>query len=586
MRLHMKSTLRFLLIVFLAFCITRTFAQTMTTPPPFEVRAMAEWEELQGLVVTWHPGSGGTAYKNTLTEIIRAARLECTVWVMCNSQADVDDAKSFLQSKGVDISSQVTFILAPNDSIWVRDYGPNCIYSHDVDSLYLVDWIYNRNRPYDDVMSEKIGQIISRPVYETKTAPYDLVNTGGNFMSDGMGTAFASKLVFRNNDQIANGEPGGHANDVFGTSNHTEAEIDGIMQEFMGINRYIKMDELPYDGIHHIDMHIKLLDEETLLVGKYPDNTSDGPQIEANLQYVLSNFKTSFGHDFKVVRVPMPPHNGSYPPFGTSSLYPTYANAVFVNKTVILPKYNDPLDAAAQDTFQKYLPGYHIVPVDCISIINSGGAVHCITREIGVNDPLLIQHSALSCQDNSADFVYPVSATIQHRGGISSAAVFYTTDLGAPWQTIDMQQVGSGNSHEWQAGIPHQPEGSTVYYYIEAHANDGKFITRPITAPQGYWSFCVYQSSSVEEKPVLQFENIYPNPANAITVIPVVVNRDVPGSIRILDVLGKTVKDVFRGTFSPGKNNYFFDASQLTPGIYFAEVQTPFGTYTQKLTVH
>ena len=38
----------------------------------------------------------------------------------------------------------------------------------------------------------------------------------------------------------------------------------------MGINRYITMPTLPYDGIHHIDMHMKLLDEETLLVGEYP----------------------------------------------------------------------------------------------------------------------------------------------------------------------------------------------------------------------------------------------------------------------------------------------------------------------------
>lgn len=36
----------------------------------------------------------------------------------------------------------------------------------------------------------------------------------------------------------------------------------------MGIERYIKMQTLPYDGIHHIDMHMKLLDEETLLVGQ------------------------------------------------------------------------------------------------------------------------------------------------------------------------------------------------------------------------------------------------------------------------------------------------------------------------------
>ena len=47
-----------------------------------------------------------------------------------------------------------------------------------------------------------------------------------------------------------------------------------------------------YDGIHHIDMHMKLLDESTLLVSEYPTGVADGPQIEANLQYVLSNFTT------------------------------------------------------------------------------------------------------------------------------------------------------------------------------------------------------------------------------------------------------------------------------------------------------
>ena len=44
--------------------------------------------------------------------------------------------------------------------------------------------------------------------------------------------------------------------------NHNESTIDAIMNDFMGITRYIKMPTLPYDGIHHIDMHMKLTDEE------------------------------------------------------------------------------------------------------------------------------------------------------------------------------------------------------------------------------------------------------------------------------------------------------------------------------------
>lgn len=581
----MNTTLRSLSFTLIFLLAGAAYSQNISTPPSFPVRAMAEWEELQALVVTWNPGSGGNAWRNTLTEIIRAARLECNVLVMCSSQSVVSSAQSYLTAQGVDISSKVDFVIAPNNSIWVRDYGPNCVYSNDVDSLYLVDWIYNRNRPSDDVMSEQIGQLFSRPVYETNTAPYDLVNTGGNFMSDGMGTAFASKLVLRNNDQIMNGEPSGYSNDVFGTSDHNEAEIDNIMQEFMGIDHYIKMDELPYDGIHHIDMHMKLLDEETLLVGQYPEGISDGPQIEANLQYILSGFKTAFGHDFRVVRVPMPPQNGNYPPFGNGALYPTYANAVFVNKTIIVPKYNTPTDEMARDTFQKYLPGYHVVLVDCVNIVNSGGAVHCITREIGVNDPLLIQHSPLPCQDNSAGPAYAVSAEIQHRSGIASARIFYATDPNGPWQSVDMQYVMGNNGNTWTGAIPHQSDGATVYYYLEAQANNGKSITRPITAPEGHWSFCVYQSSQANEPSALEVQSIYPNPASAMTVIPLVSSRAMQGSIRIIDLTGRPVLDVFQGAMPAGRKNYFFDASRLTPGVYMVEIKTSLGNYTRKVVV-
>ncbi len=100
-------------------------------------------------------------------------------------------------------------------------------------------------------------------------------------MSDGMGTAFASSLILDENEF---GNP-------YNVSVKTESQIDGILSDFMGIDRYIKMNPLPYDVIHHIDMHMKLLDEETLIVGEYPAGVADGPQIEANIQYVLNNFQ-------------------------------------------------------------------------------------------------------------------------------------------------------------------------------------------------------------------------------------------------------------------------------------------------------
>jgi len=553
-------------------------SQGITDPPTVSVRTMAEWEELQAILISWN---GNATWLNILVEIVRAAREECREVVSCNTQGNIDAAKNTLTAAGVDIASNVEFLIVPTNSIWVRDYGPNCVYANDVDSLYLVDWIYNRPRPKDDTLSRKIATYMGLPLYETRVAPFDLVHTGGNFMADGMGMAFSSKLLLEEND----------ATNPFGFSNHSEAEIDAIMQDFMGIARYPKMETLPYDGIHHIDMHMKLLDEETLLVGKYPEGVSDGPQIEANLAYILDNFKTSFGTPFKVVRVPMPNYynNSQYPPYANDALYPTYANALFVNKTVILPTYDHTLDAAAIDTFQKYLPGYRIAPVDCRNIIGSGGAVHCITKEIGVAEPLLIVHQELPCMENTEwQLGYPVWANLTHRSGIASATIHYTTDPGGNWQSVDLPDYLMDDTSWTHKGyIPFQPDGSTVYYYIEGAANNGKTLTRPLTAPEGWWSFCTTDAGMVgtNEIPAAELLDIYPNPASAITVVPVSTLGKTLGNIRVFNTIGQLVETVFNGEFPAGQSNYFIDAANYVSGTYFVQLQTGGQTMLKKLVV-
>jgi agmatine deiminase len=297
----------------------------ITTPPGGSLRTMAEWEEIKALTITW------TSYQSVLGEIVRAAQTETQVYIVCN---DSNVVKSYLTSNSIPLVN-LHYVIAPFNTIWIRDYGQNSVYRNDVDSIILVDWIYNRPRPKDDTIPSILGREFNIPLYETSQAPYDLIHTGGNFMSDGLGTAFSSELVVNENP------------------NHTVAEIDSIVYKFMGIERYIKMPVLPYDGIHHIDMHMKLLDEETLMIGEYPAGISDGPQIEANLQYVLSNFNSVYGTPYKVIRIVQPPDgSGNYP--SQSGDYLTYTNATFVNKTVILPTYSNQYDTTAIRIWQKH----------------------------------------------------------------------------------------------------------------------------------------------------------------------------------------------------------------------------------------
>ena len=531
------------------------------TPPNFQhIRTSAEWEEIEYLTITW------TSFTSILREIVKYAVPETKVLIVCS---DSNTVKNYLLAGNVPVTN-VKYLIAPFNSIWIRDYGQNTVYANRVDSRFLVDWHYNRpTRPKDDTIPSRVANFLNSPLYETTLAPYDLISTGGNFMSDGMGTAFSSQLIDQENPSL------------------TSSQIDTISKKFMGINRYIRFPVLPYDGIHHIDMHMKLLDEQTLLVGQYPTGISDGPQIEANLQYILSNFNSSFGTPYKVIRIPMPPDKfGLYP--NSNGAYTTYTNAVFVNKTVILPTFYQQYDTTALRIWKESLPGYKIIGIDCdnsgANIIAQSGAIHCITNSVGVSDPLLITHQPI---ENNCDSInsFAVNASIEHQTGISSATVFWTNDTSLGFiNTVPMNNFSANN---WSASIPNQVNGSTVYYYIQATANSGKTITRPLVAPSGFWKFsvnCITTSTSNAGLP-FEFKPIYPNPATSITCIPLHFNQADEVSITILDCLGREVKEIYRGIVEPGDKNYFIFANEFSSGTYLVQIKTNFGMRHQKIMI-
>ena len=436
-----------------------------TNPPTGPVRTMAEWEELQGIMITW------TSYTSILRQIVDYAQEEGLVYIVCS---DSNSVKSYLTSGGVPLVN-LKFLLTSFNSVWCRDYGPWTVYKDDVDSLKIIDWIYNRPRPQDDVVPVFFANYLNVPIYQTTSSPYDLVATGGNFMTDGHGTGFSSKLILNEN------------------SSKTEAEIDTIMNLYMGLNRYIKMNTLPYDGIHHIDMHIKLLDEETLLVGQYPPGVADGPQIEANLQYILNNFKDCYGRDFKVVRIPMPPDaSGHYPDQGGD--YRTYTNSVIINKTVIIPTYDYQYDTTAFRIYREAMPGYNIVGINSNTIIPALGAIHCITKEVGVFNPVWISHPKIDGIVNVAG-PYEIDANIKSAAGISNAEVYWTTDTTAGYSIIQLNEVSPDS---FVAFIPEVPGGTEIFYYLNATSNDGREVSKPLTAPAGFYHFKVDESVPVE----------------------------------------------------------------------------------------
>ena len=215
---------------------------------------------------------------------MRHARQVVKVYIVCDN---ISYVQNYLTNGNVPLDN-IEFLQASFNSVWVRDFGPQSIYLAEDGQLAFTDWVYNRPRPYDDQIPVVMANHLDLPIYQMTNNPNRLIATGGNFMTDGFGTAFSSELILTENSSLS------------------ETQIDNIVYNFMGIERYIKMPELPFDNISHIDMHMKLINEEILLVGQFPTGVSDGPYIESNLQEVLNTYPSVYNRPYKVVRIPMP----------------------------------------------------------------------------------------------------------------------------------------------------------------------------------------------------------------------------------------------------------------------------------------
>jgi hypothetical protein len=231
------------------------------------------------------------------------------------------------------------------------------------------------------------------------------------------------------------------------------------------------------------------------------------------------------------------------------------------------------------------MPGYNVIGLDCNAPIPSGGAIHCITKEIGTRNPVLIYHARLQ---NTNDTVnnYPVLANIKNRYGIDSAFVYWSTDTSLGYNKIIMTNSGGQN---WTTTIPHQSSGKTVYYYITARTENGKYFSKPITAPRGHWKFNVGgptgisgNNGEVPDKFML-YQN-YPNPFNPVTKIKFGVpssNGIEKQNIRLIiyDILGREISQLVNEKLNAGSYEYEFDASSLPSGIYFYKLSA--GNYSE-----
>ena len=161
-------------------------------PPTGTVHTPSEYDLNEGLLIRW--GS----YNSILTAMtvgITTGDPEAIVYILVTGASQQASTTSTLTSAGANMS-QVEFITYTANTVWIRDYGPRFIFEDDLRAI--VDHIYNRPRPLDDVFPPFLGTLWGEPVYDLP-----LYHGGGNFHLFSTGDAFMSSLITAENPGLS-----------------------------------------------------------------------------------------------------------------------------------------------------------------------------------------------------------------------------------------------------------------------------------------------------------------------------------------------------------------------------------------------
>ena len=523
-------------------------AHILTPPPTGYVRQCAEWEPVTGVLVRYDMGFG-------LPDEILAEYSEDFIVYVLVEEGQESNAYNSMAGGGVNMAN-VEFILAVTNSIWTRDYGPQFIFAGGI--WGIVDHIYNRPRPDDDLVNWVLGTEWSADVYGT-----DLLHTGGNYMTDGHGKGFSTELVWDENLLL------------------THEQIEQYMEDYLGITEYVVVPDIALDGIHHIDCWAKLLNEETILVKEVASDHPHYDSLEANVDY-LESLTNCYGRPYNIVRV----FCGQLRRDDVAA----YTNSIILNNKVFVPTFGISTDEAALDTYRAAMPGYEVLGYEGAWLDDD--AIHC--RAMGVHDKHMLVVDTNPLQDlEFNENGYRVTALIDDRSEaglvVDSILVFWRLSGEEDFNATAMQTLLYPDSFE--AYIPMQQENSNVEYYVFAKDMSGRRRTRPACTPDAFYSFSTGEDHITNAStPAVPFvlEQNYPNPFNPATTIRFCLSAMKHTTLTIYDVNGHEVNRLIDGIRDKGSHTVEWmgrnsKGRPVESGIYFYSLRSGSLRETRKM---
>ncbi len=475
-----NTTCRQWVLTVSALAIWLGFA-TPTPAADSSPRIAAEWEPALGALVVWPP----MVPDALLVEIAKDDRL----FLIVADLEQQEEATAKLTELGIDLGS-VELIVDPTLELgqWTRDWGPPALFDEN-GNYHLLDpkfvgypmAISDCDAPlYDffdlfvlfeklfsggdgDLNADSLAKALGVPILKI---PFGL--TGGNALVDGLGTAFSTCVMLKENREH------------FGLS---EPEFLEAVKTRLGIDNYVVVPNFEWFGIQHIDCLLKPLDAETLLVKRVPEGHPDHRSIEA-IVALLSKLKTPYGRPYRIVRIDAAPYYMGHH-------VANYTNSLILNRKIFVPLFGVASDEKALATFREAMPGYEVIGYEHEGPFGWAwyDALHCRVRAVWDPKMLYMGHKQIR------DRVEPAES---HRVDVLirdySRAGLIADELKLSWRVRgeanwnELALTAGATQGVYTAAIP-APQSAVIEYFLSAADRSGRRESLPRVAPDGFYTF-------------------------------------------------------------------------------------------------
>ena len=329
----------------------------------------AEWEPQSGIQLTWpHSGTDwepmldeiSQCYARIVREIIRFEPV-----MIVTPSADI--VRPYIEDLDQD-RIHLCEVPGTNDT-WARDHGGIGVMFKGEPAVFnfiFNGWGMKYPANYDNQIvfeMEKDGAFT--PDIEVRY--FSLVLEGGSIESDGCGTVLTTArcLFSKNrNERLLN------------------AKIMGVIEALLGAGRLLVLEHGYLEGDDtdgHVDTLARFCDPETIAYVQCTDPDDSHFDELLAMERELLALRTAEGKPYRLISLPM-----AEPVFDEDGyqLPATYANFLILNGAVLVPAYgNDELDEQACEALRTAFPDREIISVDCLPLIQQGGAIHCATMQ-------------------------------------------------------------------------------------------------------------------------------------------------------------------------------------------------------------